>query len=239
MTALAMAALETLVPKVRRDVPNCPDPIIVDELAEAARDFCRQTTVWRNECPAITIETDVHTYRLRHPDGLPHRIHEATYQAPDQTSRRPLFPLNEHRARGGAGYGDYHQTFHPVGQSQDWKIRTGTPRWYSHYLTNLDVRVIPIPTSSDADGFLHFTVSLLPKMDARRLPEWIVERYYEALVAGAKARLLKMANQQWTDANKGALENDLFEKELAIAKAEVIQSFTTMNQRVEPRFPLA
>ena len=243
MTALAMRNLEGLLPKVRRDVDNCPDPIMLDELAEAAREFCRETTAWRNECGVIAVEEGKHTYIMRHPDALPHRIHEANYEAPGQTApvfRTPLYPFNEHKARGGQqGGASYHRTFHPVGQFQDWKLRTGQPRWYIHDITPQQVRVVPIPTAIELSGSLYFTVSLIPKMDARVLPEWIIDRYYETLVSGAKARLLGMASKQWTDPGKSAVEEEKFDAAVQIAKADIINSFTIMSQTVEPRFPLA
>ena len=41
--------LETLVPKVRREAPNCPKFIIIDELRNTLIDFCINTDIYMQE----------------------------------------------------------------------------------------------------------------------------------------------------------------------------------------------
>lgn len=47
--------------------------------------------------------------------------------------------------------------------------------------------------------------SVYPKAGGEACPEWFVERYAEAITAGAMHKLLSMTNKPWSDPNRAAL----------------------------------
>ena len=234
------AFLNELVSKVRPDVVGCPPVVIREHLNDAARDFFRMTTAWRHEVPQITIEDGKHTYPLSWPPNtIPNIIHEATWQQNSTSKPRPLFPMSDHAARGRTVRGPYHQTFYGINLTSDWKTQEGTPWWYTHYEDQHNVRLVPIPQSVDAGALANFTMSLIPHRTAREMPEWLMEKYFEALVSGAKGSLLKIVQKPWTNIEKAALEWDIYKSRRAEAQADVMRSHTSTPRTVQPVAPLA
>ena len=54
--------LETLVPKVRREAPNCPKFIIIDELRNTLIDFCINTDIYMQELSPFIVAANVNEY---------------------------------------------------------------------------------------------------------------------------------------------------------------------------------
>lgn len=52
---------------------------------------------------------------------------------------------------------------------------------------------------------VNVTYSVCPKAGGEACPEWFVERYAEAITAGAMQKLLSMTNKPWSDPNRAAL----------------------------------
>lgn len=52
---------------------------------------------------------------------------------------------------------------------------------------------------------VNVTYSVYPKAGGEACPEWFVERYAEAITAGAMQKLLSMTNKPWSDPNRAAL----------------------------------
>lgn len=59
-----MTLLDTLYPQITPELPQCPVPVLFQALQQAARDLCRDTSVWRaNLTPIPTVEQQA-TYSL-------------------------------------------------------------------------------------------------------------------------------------------------------------------------------
>ena len=54
--------IETLVPKVRREAPNCPKSIIIDELRNSLIDFCVNTDIYMQELTPFVVAANVNEY---------------------------------------------------------------------------------------------------------------------------------------------------------------------------------
>lgn len=52
---------------------------------------------------------------------------------------------------------------------------------------------------------VNVTYSVYPKAGGEACPEWFVERYAEAITAGAMHKLLSMTNKPWSDPNRAVL----------------------------------
>lgn len=54
------------------------------------------------------------------------------------------------------------------------------------------------------DEFVNVSYSVCPKAGGEACPEWFVERYAEAITAGAMYKLLSMTGKVWSDPNRAA-----------------------------------
>ncbi len=59
-----MAALSTLYPQLVPELPQVPTPILKQALEQAARDFCRDTSAWRDDLTPILTVADQAVYTL-------------------------------------------------------------------------------------------------------------------------------------------------------------------------------
>ena len=92
--------IETLVPKVRREAPNCPKFIIIDELRNTLIDFCVNTDIYMKEVTPFIVAPNVNEYQasdLDIPSGaeLNHiiDIFRTSSPASTQISQKSLTPL--------------------------------------------------------------------------------------------------------------------------------------------------
>lgn len=68
-TPAASTHVVTLLPRITASLPGCPSPVRLMALRQAARDFCRETEVWREILTTTSTEdedeydlTDLHTW---------------------------------------------------------------------------------------------------------------------------------------------------------------------------------
>ena len=103
----------------------------------------------------------------------------------------------------------------------------GTPRTYRQ-VTPDEVRLWPSP-----DREYLFTMDLLvaPSRTSTTFPSWIAERYHDAIVVGAKYRLLSMPAAPWSDIKQALYYRSLFEAEIAAAKTDSARAFVRAAQR--------
>jgi hypothetical protein len=97
----------------------------------------------------------------------------------------------------------------------------GTPRNYRQ-VTPDEVLLWPTP---DAEYLFTMTLTLTPSRASTHFPGWIAERYHDAIVAGAKARLMAMPGQPWSNIQQAIFYRSMFDTEVAAAKGEADRSF--------------
>lgn len=232
----ATIRLEELVSEVRAGAPGAADEVITEYLGKSAREFCRRTAAWRTACAPVTIKAAEAEYPFTFPpETLPLRPVEANYQAPTATVPRPIGIVTDDQLRDGGGGGYSVDTFGFLGGGVDWRTRTGSPRAVYHDENNLRIRLFPIPTTTDAGGMLRLWFSLLPQRGVEELPEWMADRYFEALADGAKALLLMIPKRNWSDATRGEFHQERFNKAVLAAQVERAQGFTNAPLTVQPR----
>lgn len=89
----------------------------------------------------------------------------------------------------------------------------GTPFAYTQ-LTPDTVTLFPAP---EAAVPLTMRLTLRPQRDATEFPDWLADRYQDAIVAGAKGRLLTMNGRAWTAPQPGAMYLASYAQEVARA----------------------
>ena len=189
------AAYLTLRPEVLLHLAADPsDPVIEHAIKMATIEFCAESWIWRHLHAAIDIAADQQDYALDIPEES-----VAALVLSASLDDKPLDPMAVDALDLA---------------SPRWRVLTGDPE----YVTQVDpdgFMLSPIPTTTD--GQLYLTVALQPSMDSDGAPDWLLNKYAEALADGALARLMVMSDKPWTDIDGGAYRRIRFD--VAIAKA--------------------
>jgi len=59
---MATKKIETLVPKVKREAPSCPDFIAIEELRNSLIDFCINTDIYMQNLEALQLAKNINEY---------------------------------------------------------------------------------------------------------------------------------------------------------------------------------
>ena len=59
---MASKKIETLVPKVKREAPSCPESLIVDELRNTLIEFCISTDIYLQDLGILQVVKNVNQY---------------------------------------------------------------------------------------------------------------------------------------------------------------------------------
>lgn len=179
-----MTAWSDLIREVATYVPACPDPVVEQAIARTAAEFCQRTQVWVEWLEPIVIASGVREYDIEPPAGATViRMLQATLDGePTDIRSARLMPRN------------------PATRINE---RAG--------VTSADLLTLWLARDLTAGSKLELQVQLAPTRSATSLPDWIVERNWQALAAGAKARLLDMRGS-WTDPQGARRAQDDFER---------------------------
>lgn len=182
-----MKDIDTLLPRVLRYAPACPEVLALSHLRDAGKAFCQRTKLWRM-ADAFTIP-DTGEDILCAPQGS--YILEIVAARLDGNKLEPVT----------ASYLDAHQ----FGWRDD--TESSGARWITQ--TEPDsVRVVPVQ-----GGTLKFELVLAPSDDADQLPDFMVDQYAQAIANGAIGEILStpsdFANPQLGGAFVQRFEADL------------------------------
>ena len=199
--------LETLVPKVRREAPNCPKFIIIDELRNTLIDFCINTDIYMQELSPFIVAANVNEYSssdLDIPPGaeLNHIIDIFRSRSDSSitiTSQKKLEPI-EPKAQIG-----WQSIFNVYGKG---KVQ---------YYTQKDQETILVAPTPEATETFYALYSLKPTQSSTTIPNIIANEYQETIVHGALYRLQMMKDCPWTDLQSADLNKRMDDKGEALA----------------------
>jgi hypothetical protein len=80
------------------------------------------------------------------------------------------------------------------------------------------------------------TMTLAPSRASATFPAWIAEKYHDAIVAGAKSRLMAMPGQLWTNVQQAMFYRSICDTGVADAQAEASKGFTRATVRTTPHY---
>lgn len=159
-----MKDIDTLLPRVLRYAPACPEVLALSHLRDAGKEFCRRTRLWRM-ADAFTIP-DTGEDILCAPQGS--YILEIAGSRLDGRDLEPVTAL----------FLDAHY----FGWRDD--ISASGARWVTQ--TEPDsVRVVP-----PQGGTLKLELILAPTDDADQFPDFMVDQYAQAIANGAIGEIL-------------------------------------------------
>lgn len=170
--------LYTAIRNVAVQVPEAPEPFVVQQYLDAAREFFEKTQAWR--------DSDVLIFR-------------DNYASRDNTGAFQLEPTNAEAEIIDATivqFDDRMLEKQTTVQMQRRTGRCGQPRFFRIARGARLLHVAPDP--GDANQ-LSGEFVLLPSRGAQGLDDELVSTYGEAIELGALYRLLRQPHQQWTD----------------------------------------
>lgn len=116
----------------------------------------------------------------------------------------------------------------------DWEAEIGTPEYYTQQSLD-EVMLVPAPDTSGT-GALKVKAALKPSASAPGVADWIFERWRVAMAAGAKAALMAEANKPWSNPERVALYQGVFDSALDDASSAANSGFGMERPRYSGRF---
>jgi len=220
---MAMVEYDRYLPEVRGDVQDCPEIIVLNEIRNTIIDFCQKTTVWRKDLDAIAVAATVCEYDIDVGQFEKASAINWAYLLSAAGDEIQLTATSEDSLDNGSSR-----------SSKLWRTKTGTP---SHiYLKDPTViRLVNIPTEAYT---LYAGVIVKPSRDSYEAPDYIYEKYLEAIAAGAKARILGMKSRPWYAPEVAMMEELDYKARRSSALIDSTKSHTRTSKSVEMR-PLA
>lgn len=201
-----------LVSDVMPEVMGCPEPTIERAIRDSVIDFCERGMAYR-------VEND--------PVALPANVSEVDLEIPTRTRLVRVL-----KVRHGSKPLDP-RTRDDLDADGDWTDIKGAPTHYT-FVSETAIRVVPYPNQSTTDK-LHIRFAVAPTRASVAFPDEIGEKYYEIICAGAKARLMRMPSQAWSNTNMAAAYTQIFEKGVNKAKLEANNDKIRAERQVRMR----
>lgn len=198
--------IDTLIPKVKREVPNCPRAVMLDEIRNTIIDFCINTDIYVQDLtPFLTIQ-NINQYEsdnLDIPAGaeLNHILDIYRSSSPSTTplSKKSLTPLEAKSQIGGVSIFN----FYGAGRIK--------------YYTQKDQETILFAPTPEENETLYVLYSLKPTHTATTVPSIIINEYKEVIIHGALYRLQMMKDSPWTDLQAADINKRMYDKGEALA----------------------
>jgi hypothetical protein len=210
-----MIAWGQFLPQVQPHVFDCPQPVVIDAIRLAAIEFCEETWIWQATHQYTLSPGSVETDFDPEEDGMVYK------------------PLSCEFADGSrqlhARTPDWLTARFP-----GWRIglHPGTPEHYTQ-ISSSQFMVVPAPESSVS---VVMDLVIKPTRNAARCYDDLYHDYLEVIAAGAKARLMAMADKPWSNLQLGAALLTGFNQEVKIARHRVQKGRGRGRIRTEAQF---
>jgi hypothetical protein len=204
-------ALSQFSPLVAPEVPGCPAQIIANKILKSAISFCEGTGAWIYEHADISTVAGTRSYAFVPPTGgVVDSILEAFYNG------EPLLPKSIMDL----------QEIYPSG----WRSEQDTPLYYLRLVeTSLDLAPKP-----SAVGTISLLVTCKPALTATVVEDFLYNSHADTIAAGAKALLMAMPGQRWTNPGLMAFNQSEFDSGVASARLSVSTGKVGAVLRVKP-----
>lgn len=204
-----------LVRFVAVDVQGCPGPVIELAILETAIDFCRKTFAWGEIQDPVPVINGIQQYDVDMPtDGTVVAIRNV-WGFSRELLPKPMVEIQRLLPNWLDG-------------------RSNQPVYYNAADTDpAFIRLFPIPEG--ASGTLVMRVVYAPKITSTTLDDALVERYREALISGAKARLMLNPGRSWSNPALAGVHTGIYDRAKVEAKLAVLSDNSPGTTIVQPR----
>lgn len=200
-TISTSGSLDTWVKEIHAKVPGTAEGYIYDQLKLTIKDFFQRTKTWRTTVGPFDILANDGTYCLNPYDGYSKVIQVLNLYR----NGTHYFPSNKTKLR------------------QSWNSAQSNPRNY--YVDPYDTIVLEPTPVEDVEDF-YADVALTPRLHAdNRIAEWIEDQCYEAIKAGALARLYEEPGKVYTNTVAAELWGKRYRAELTRARSAGMSNY--------------
>lgn len=205
---------EQLLPYLLPEVPGVPDALAVQAIMRTANDFCIESGVWSEIQDPIAVLDNVNEYDLETPKGAQISTIKSIWMV-----NRELVPVTMERL----------QEMIP-----NWQEAKGSdPAYYNCPNDWSVVRIYPIPFGANK-AKMTIRAVYTPDQFGAFLPQFLVDRYLDELLAGTKARLMMMPGKSWTNEQLAAMNQGIYQESIVKAKVFMAHDKVAGNVRVRP-----
>lgn len=204
-----------LLPYLLAEVPGVPDVTAKQALTMAAIEFCRETQAWSELQDPIAVIDKIHTYDLEPVTGASIVTVKQVWAAD-----RELVPVTLAKL---------------VEVMPNWQTAQGSdPVYYNGAADWSSIRIFPTPINANRQK-LTLRVAYQPSLTATTLPDFLVNVYLEAILSGAKARLMLMPQKAWTNPELGGYHKGLFDAAIVQSRIDDMHERHPGTITVRPR----
>ncbi len=210
---MAATSYDSLLPYIQTETDGVAYPTAISAINLAIRRLCLESSCWF-DYEDIPLVAGVAEYETSPAGGssLVRNIKSVFYKD------RELTPTTEQAAS----------------KETPWILTySGAPSMY--YIVGTSIRVMPVPTSSEAGSVIRVKSSFVPGLDAKSASTEFIDRYAETIIAGAKARLMNMVGTVWFNPNSAAFYQAEYERGIALARIETETSRSMAGLQVNKR----
>lgn len=208
-----MASFAVLHPFCLPELPGVPAPMLDAYINLAWFDLAKNSLCW-SEWQEVALQDGVDTYPLLPPSGAAvHLVIDAQQGANILVPRGP-----EQLLMYDAAFAE----------------RRGTPNGYGLSMTKEFV-VYPRPQADDVVLPVRVHVAFVPTLAATTMPDQFAEKYVSVLSAGAKAKLMAMAGQTWSNPQMAVVNSGIFDAGVTEAVVERMKGGAQGALTVRPR----
>lgn len=206
--------LDDFLPHLLPDLPGCPDAIVKQQLLFAVIEFCQETHAWNEIQDPIRVRERQNEIDVDTPVGARIVAVKDVW-----ASNRKLRPVT------------MPQLFELI---PNWQTAEGSePTYYNASTDYRSMRIFPIPIDVN-NQTITLRVAYAPKMDATSIPDELAIKYWDALIGGAKARLMVIPGKAWTNAQLSAYNRGVFNDGILKAKISALHDRVEGSLSVRP-----
>lgn len=205
-----MAQLNALLYRVVDELPAASESFVLRALSDSAKEFCTRSHLWLAPLAQFNLTPGTPSYAAVVPD-----LGKQVAAIKDlKVGDRRMRPVDEPSARRSTAYGT-----RPAAYSQS---EGGAFTLY------------PTPQEPESVTAIVALTLALDAMDVD-MPDAIISEYGEAIAAGAKMRLVRMANQPWSSPDAALPYAAAFYSAINTAKTRALMSMGEAEMKIEMR----
>lgn len=195
------------------ELPGVGVPQLKQELRNAVIDFCTDTKTFTETLAAINVVADTSTYTLTVVATTARIVdlvdvkHNDKMLNPGNVQELDMLYL-------------------------DWDTGgTGVPTHYLSVVDRTSIRLVKTPGTSITGGLV-IKVALAPLRNSTTCPDWILERWVDAIKYRTLSRMYIQLKKPWSDPQLAMLMNQYYQTAAGVGDREKSQDFTRKRMRV-------
>lgn len=198
--------VEAFFPLILPEVLGCPDPMLAQQVAMVANHFCTETGVWDEIQEPVTTPAGQTDYEIDAPTSDSYVVRVADVWLNN-------FPLQAEQIRAP-------------------RILEVKPTGYHAAKERGLITLNGKPQQGDV---LVVRAIYAPKLTSKNLPDLLMQRYAYAIASGAKARLMAVPGQAWSNPTISVFYRTEYDNAVIDARIDMERDNVPGSLRVKPR----